>query len=101
MSAIELRGIDHIVLRVQDLDAALRFYTSVLGCAVERRVDEIGLVQLRAGAHLIDLVPLASPLGRAGGRGPGDEGRNIDHFAIALAQFDETALRAHLQTHGV
>lgn len=101
MSAIELRGIDHVVLRVRDLDAALRFYCSVLGCAIERRVDDIGLIQLRAGTNLIDLVPLASPLGRAGGAGPGNEGRNVDHFALSVAHFDETALRAHLVAHGV
>ena len=101
MSAIELRGIDHVVLRVRDLDAALRFYSSVLGCAIERRVDDIGLIQLRAGTNLIDLVPLASPLGRAGGAGPGNEGRNVDHFALSVAHFDETALRAPLVAHGV
>ncbi len=101
MNPIELRGLDHVVLRVRDLDASLRFYEDALGCSIERRVDAIGLIQLRAGTSLIDLVPLDSPLGRAGGAGPGVDGRNVDHFALAVAVFDEPALRAHLTTHGI
>ena len=98
---IEIGGLDHVVLRVRDVDVALRFYCDVLGCREERRVADLGLVQLRAGDALIDLVDLAAPLGRAGGAGPGPEGRNVDHFALRLAAFDETRLRAHLEAHGV
>jgi catechol 2,3-dioxygenase-like lactoylglutathione lyase family enzyme len=101
MRPFQLRGLDHVVLRVADLSASLEFYRDMLGCEVERRIDAIGLVQLRAGASLVDLVPLDSPLGRAGGRGPADDGRNVDHFALAIDRFDEPALRAHLETHGV
>jgi catechol 2,3-dioxygenase-like lactoylglutathione lyase family enzyme len=101
MSAIEIRGLDHVVLRVADLERALRFYCGVLGCAEERRVDALGLVQLRAGAALIDLVAVDSPLGRLGGPAPGASGRNVDHIALQLARFDEGALRAHLAAHGV
>ena len=68
---IHIREIDHIVLRVADLDAMLHFYGTVLGCPVERRQDDIGLVQLRAGRSLVDLVPVDGPLGRAGGAAPG------------------------------
>lgn len=101
MSAIEITGLDHVVLRVRDLDAALRFYEGALGCAVERRIDELGLVQLRAGTSLIDLVPVDAPLGRAGGAPPGEEGHNVDHFALRIARFDEQALRSHLAAHGI
>jgi len=96
-----LLGLDHVVLRVRDLDAALAFYVGVLGCSLERRQDEIGLVQLRAGAALIDLLPLDGKLGRAGGRGPGAEGRNMDHFALRVASFDEARLRLALEAAGV
>ncbi|MDE2047997.1 MAG: VOC family protein, partial [Betaproteobacteria bacterium] len=98
---ITLRGIDHIVLRVEDLDAMLRFYCGVLGCTVDRRDDAIGLVQLRAGAALIDLVPVGGTLGRAGGAAPGAEGRNLDHFCLRVEPFDEAQIRAQLAAHGV
>ena len=94
-------GIDHAVLRVTDLEAALRFYCDVIGCREERRVDDLGLVQLRAGRSLIDLVAVDGRLGRAGGAPPGDEGRNMDHLALRIEHFDEAALRAHLTAHGV
>jgi catechol 2,3-dioxygenase-like lactoylglutathione lyase family enzyme len=100
VGAIEIRGLDHVVVRVRDLERALAFYERALGCAVERRSDALGLVQLRAGASLIDLVPVDSPLGRAGGPAPGD-GRNVDHFALALASFDAPAIRSHLEAHGI
>ena len=70
---IQIREIDHIVLRVLDLDKMLSFYCGVLGCTVERRQEGIGLVQLRAGRSLLDLVPVDGPLGRAGGAPPGPE----------------------------
>jgi glyoxylase I family protein len=98
---INIRDIDHIVLRVVDLDAMLRFYCEVLGCTVERRQDEIGLVQLRAGRCLVDLVPVAGKLGRAGGAAPGREGRNMDHACFRVEPFDAAAIRAHLASFGV
>jgi glyoxylase I family protein len=101
MSAIRILGLDHVVVRVADTAKALHFYCDVLGCEVERRLDELGLIQLRAGSALIDLVDVASPLGRAGGAPPGADSPNIDHFAVELAEFDADALRAHLEAHGV
>jgi len=101
MSAIEVRGLDHVVLRVADLERSLRFYRDALGCAPERSIEKLGLYQLRAGDALIDLVPVDSPLGRAGGPPPGESGRNLDHLALRLARFDEEALRGHLRSHGI
>ncbi|MFO1427725.1 MAG: VOC family protein [Steroidobacteraceae bacterium] len=71
---IRIRDIDHLVLRVVDLEAMLKFYVGALGCTLERRRDDIGLVQLRAGRSLIDLVPVQGKLGSAGGRTPGARG---------------------------
>jgi len=98
---IRIRDIDHLVLRIVDLEAMLRFYRDVLGCAVERRQDAIGLVQLRAGRSMIDLVPVSGKLGAAGGAAPGVQGRNVDHFALRVEPFDEGAIRAHLAAHGI
>jgi catechol 2,3-dioxygenase-like lactoylglutathione lyase family enzyme len=96
-----LQGLDHLVLRVVNLDVMLGFYVGVLGCSIERRQDEIGLVQLRAGQSLIDLVTVDSKLGRVGGAAPGKEGRNMDHFCLRVEPFDAVAIRAHLTAHGV
>ncbi|GAB5468693.1 MAG: VOC family protein [Rhodospirillales bacterium] len=88
-----IQQIDHVVLRVADLARAIAFYETVLGCKVERRVESFGLVQLRAGASLIDLID---------GEPPGaGEHRNMDHVALRIDPFDEAALRAHLASHGV
>jgi glyoxylase I family protein len=98
---IGIRHLDHLVLRVRDLEAMVAWYGRVLGCRVERRQDEIGLVQLRAGSALVDLVPVDGKLGRAGGAAPGAEGRNLDHFCFRVDPFDEAAIRSHLATCGV
>ncbi len=98
---IRIRDIDHLVLRVIDLDRMLRFYCDVLGCTIERRVDSIGLVQLRAGRSLVDLVPVDGELGRAGGAAPGKEGRNLDHFCFRLEPFDAAAIRSQLDANGI
>jgi catechol 2,3-dioxygenase-like lactoylglutathione lyase family enzyme len=97
---IRLAAIDHVVFRVRDLDAALLFYTEVLGATVEKVQAEIGLWQLRAGTSLIDLVPLDGKLGGMGGAGPGREGRNVDHVCFRVAPWDEEAILAHLGRHG-
>ena len=100
MNPIEIRTIDHVVLRVRDLDAALVFYRDTLGLEIERKLD-LGLVQLRAGRCLIDLVPVSSQLGRLGGPPPQANGHNMDHFALELERFDAAAIFAHLDAHGV
>lgn len=96
-----IREIDHLVLRVVDLGRMERFYCDVLGCTVERRQEAIGLLQLRAGRSLIDLVPVTGPLGRAGGAAAGAEGRNLDHFCLRVEPFDAAALRSHLESQGI
>ncbi|NVD98823.1 VOC family protein [Massilia sp. BJB1822] len=98
---IRIREIDHIVLRVVDLDRMVRFYTEVLGCAFERQQEEIGLYQLRAGSSLIDLIPVDKKLGLAGGAAPGKEGRNVDHFCFRVEPFDAAAILAHLAAHDI
>jgi len=93
--------IDHVVLRVKDAERAVAFYCGVLGCIVEKRRDDLGLVHLRAGASLIDLVTLDGPLGRQGGALAGTEGRNVDHLCLRIKPFDEAAIRALMAQHGV
>ena len=101
MAPFRLLALDHVVLRVADLERARRFYCEVLGCSEEKWQETLGLLQLRAGSALIDLVTLDGPLGREGGAPPGREGRNLDHFCLRIAPFDAAALGAHLAAHGV
>jgi len=98
---MKITGIDHIVLRANDQQRLIDFYTGVLGLTVEKRQDAIGLVQLRAGSSLIDIVSVEGRLGRMGGEGPGAEGRNLDHVCLTVAGFDLEAVKAHLAAHGV
>jgi glyoxylase I family protein len=95
--AVRIGGLDHVVLRVGDLARAISFYQKVLGCRVERELQQPRLVQLRAGASLIDLVP-ASVSPHAATE---QAGRNMDHFAVRIVGFDAAALKAHLQKNGI
>ena len=96
-AGVRISGLDHIVLRVGDLDRAIRFYETVLNCHVERRLEQPKLVQLRAGVSLIDLVPASVSPGAASDVA----GRNMDHFAVRVDGFDAAALAAHLRQHGI
>jgi catechol 2,3-dioxygenase-like lactoylglutathione lyase family enzyme len=72
-----------------------------LGCTIDKRQESIGLIQVRAGASLIDLIALDGALGRKGGAGPASEGRNVDHFAIQIEPFDKLLIDKHLGASGV
>ncbi len=99
---IRIRKVDHIVLRTANLPAMVAFYESVLGCQVERQLPPAtGLVQLRAGDALIDLVAVDSELGRAGGAAPGPTGNNLDHFCLELEAITQDELRSWLASHGI
>lgn len=99
---IRVRMIDHVVLRTRRVEAMVRFYSRVLGCAVERTLPPAtGLTQLRAGDSLIDIVDVDSELGRAGGGAPSSSGNNMDHFCLRIEPVEEARLREWLQSQGV
>ena len=89
------------MLRVRDLARSIAFYEVVLGCGVVKRRDDLGLVHLRVGASMIDLVAVDGVLGRAGGAAAAPTGRNMDHLCLRIEPFDESVLLAHLRRHGV
>lgn len=101
MNPIKPKQLDHVVLRVSDLDASMRFYRDILGFPLGHANEELGLYQLRAGSSMIDLVALDGELGRRGGKSIARENRNMDHFAVTLSEYDEPAIVAYLQGHGV
>ncbi len=98
---INIRLIDHVVVRVNDLDAMVAFYRDVLGCRLERGPGEGGLAQLRAGESLIDLVDVAGPIGRKSGAAPDRGAPNMDHFCLQITPWDGEAILAHLRHHKV
>ncbi|MSQ19602.1 MAG: VOC family protein [Betaproteobacteria bacterium] len=99
--SIRIAGLDHLVLRVRDLERMIGFYVDVLGAAVLWRRPDIGLVHLSVGSDLLDLVPVDGELGKKGGVAPGIEGRNLDHFCFRVEPFDQANIVRHLTEHGV
>ncbi|MCB1645059.1 MAG: VOC family protein [Pseudomonadales bacterium] len=99
---IRIRGLDHLVLRTTNPDTMKAFYVDVLGCTLERELPaEVGLIQLRAGNALIDLVIVDSKLGRTGGGAPSGSGNNLDHFCLLLERISAQDLRTALERKGV
>jgi len=86
---IRIVELDHVVLRCRDRERALDFYTRVLGLTEERRLDQFGLVQLRAGASMIDLVPVDDECHEAG--------RNMEHFCVGVDAADMNELARSLR----
>ena len=98
---IAIREIDHLVLRVRDIDAMRGFYCDVLGATHVAYRPEFGMSHLKAGRSMIDLITVDGTLGKAGGAAPGREGRNLDHLCLRVEPFDQEAIVAHLKRHGV
>jgi glyoxylase I family protein len=87
---LSIRDIDHVVLRVRDMERMKRFYSEVLGAEFIAFRPEFNMTHLRAGRSIIDLVA-ADPA----------SGRNMDHFCLRVEPFDERAIVEHLRSHGI
>ncbi|MDJ0917391.1 MAG: VOC family protein [Woeseiaceae bacterium] len=98
---INIKRIDHVVIRVKNLDNMINFYQDVLGCRLERGPGESGLAQLRAGESMIDLVDAAGRLGRQGGALPDHSADNVDHVCLLVSPWDQGAMLKHLNDHNV
>lgn len=97
----KIKHIDHLVLRVIDIDTMMDFYMNTLGCSLEKVQEGIGLYQLRAGGSLIDLVPVDGKLGAMGGGAPGTEGLNLDHFCLRIEPFNGEEILDYLRAKGI
>ena len=92
-SLIKIAEIDHVVFRCHDQQKMLDFYTRLMGLVEERRIEQIGLIQLRAGRSMIDLVP---------SRGMLDENsRNVDHVCLGIEATDMSEVARHLKESDV
>ncbi len=94
-----VQRIDHVVLRVTDLERSIAFYRDILACEVVKRRDDLGLVHVRVGASMIDLIAVDGVIGNKGGAAAGKEGRNVDHICLRIEPFDEAAIIALLDRH--
>ena len=101
MAVFQIKRLDHVVLRVQDLARSVEFYTQVLGCSIKKKNDKLAMIHLGAGVSMIDLIDVQGPLGAAGGAAPEKERRNVDHFCLRVDPFDETAILDHLRAFGI
>jgi glyoxylase I family protein len=83
--------IDHVVLRVRDLAGMVRFYEEALGFREERRLERLNLVQMRAGASMLDLVATDAPVAAP----------NMDHLCFRVEPFDRDAIVMRLAPFGI
>jgi glyoxylase I family protein len=93
-SPIKIAEIDHVVFRCRDQRRMLDFYTRLLGMVEERRIEQIGLVQLRAGRSMIDLVP-AQPDEK------NEAPKNVDHVCLGIETTDMAEIARHLKESAV
>ena len=91
---IPVTGVSELVLEVDDLAAAERFYSGVLGLPVVERWAEREAIWVMAGERT--RIGLWRPqVGLFGGRG----GIHV-HFAMHIAEADYDAAVARLREHG-
>lgn len=98
---LNVKRIDHVVIRVERLEEMINFYTEVLGCSHERGPGAFGLAQLRAGDSLIDLLDAGSEFGSKSGRKPEHEAPNMDHVCLRISPWEDEAILSHLKKHNV
>lgn len=96
---MQVSALDHIVLKVADVEEALHFYTQVLGMRPVRldrwRAGEVPFPSVRVnGATIIDLVAADESADASPARA------NMDHFCLVIDGELAPAL-AELERHGV
>jgi catechol 2,3-dioxygenase-like lactoylglutathione lyase family enzyme len=97
MAKIQIRNIDHLVLRVRNIEVMRTFYCDVLGAEHIAYRPDFAMSHLRVGDCMLDLVE-----GEKRGFAPPQDGRlNLDHFCFRVEPFDQEAIVAHLRRHNV
>ena len=97
---VKITEMDHIVLRVKDVEESLRFYTDILGMESERvdqwRAGEIRFPSARINADtIIDFFGSdQEPIGKEGAK-------NQDHYCMVIEKTDMEALKARFEAVGV
>jgi catechol 2,3-dioxygenase-like lactoylglutathione lyase family enzyme len=93
-AGIPVTGVNELVLEVDDLDRAIRFYTEVLGLPLVERWDRREAVWVMAGERT--RIGLWRPqVGLAGGQG----GAHV-HYAMHLPESEYESAVERLRAHG-
>ena len=97
---VKITELDHIVLRVKDVEVSMRFYTEMLGLKPERveqwRAGEIRFPSARLNADTIidffatDQAPISK-----------DGIRNQDHYCMVIEPTDMEELKSKFEAMGV
>jgi catechol 2,3-dioxygenase-like lactoylglutathione lyase family enzyme len=97
---VKITEMDHIVLRVKDVEVSLQFYTELLGLRPERaeqwRAGEIRFPSARLNDDtIIDFFATdQQPIGKNGVR-------NQDHFCMVIEPTDMDDLKSRFEAMGV
>ena len=98
------KRIDHIVVRVKDLDASIHDYTTKLGMRVSKGPDDIPALGMRRALLPMgedgQFIELAEPLGDGGAIGRALERRGEGLHLVALAVDDLAAAVAEMKANG-
>jgi len=89
---IQTSGVDHVVLHVNNVQRAKKFYTDVPGMTVYREDDR--QVFLHAGQQGVALFEKDSGT-------PLTAGNDLNHLALNVASGTYETLKAELEGHGV
>ncbi|NLA52198.1 MAG: VOC family protein [Alcaligenaceae bacterium] len=101
MCPFTIHNIDHIVLRVNDMQRSLDFYVGLLGCSIAKTNEHYSMVHLRTGTSMIDIIDVKGILGKAGGDAPDSHRPNVDHLCLRIEPFNLTELRAYFASHQI
>ena len=91
---VRIKALDHIALRVQNVEASLSFYADILGLPTERvelwRDNQVPFPSVRLNPDtLIDLMEGVSA------------GSDLDHYCLVIEATDMVALKARFEGVGV
>lgn len=89
---IQTSGVDHVVLHVDSVERAKKFYTEILGMTVYR--EDEGQVFLHTGRQGIALFKRLSGA-------PSGPGNDLNHLALNVAAGTYETLKAELEKNGV
>ena len=82
-------GVDHVSVRVKDLERSAEFYQSLFGLEPRGEDKEHGILRLGKGRHVIVSLRQDEPYGQ------------IDHFGLKIEGFNKEAATKLLTAHGL